>query len=105
MGKALAKRMQETIAEHEIPQQMKDKYKETQEQLASVWENARTINGTLWQHVFKIIDKLVHEKVEERKMSQEAVVAPQKKANVTAKPKRVDASADVSDKLLPMMEA
>ena len=83
MGKALAKRMQETIAEHKIRQQMTDKYKQTQEQLASVWENAREINVTLWQHVLNFIDKLVHEKIEERKMSQEAIVAPQKKKRQT----------------------
>ena len=96
MGKALAKRMQETIAEHKIRQQMTDKYKQTQEQLASVWENAREINVTLWQHVLNFIDKLVHEQVKRRKMSQEAAVAPQKRANVTARPKDVVPSADVS---------
>ena len=95
-GKALAKRMQETIAEHKIRQQMTDKYKQTQEQLASVWENASEINVTLLQHVLNFIDKLVHEQVKRRKMSQEAAVAPQKRAKVTARPKDVVPSADVS---------
>ena len=128
MGNDLAKRMQETITELMIRQQpaefisnsdfldkddIVNKYNDKPEQLASILMNARKMhcpvrNVTLFQvPVFKLnsIDKLGHEKIEERKMNQEAIVAPQKKAKVTAKTKRVDAIADVSDKLPPMLSA
>ena len=128
MGNDLAKRMQETITEFMFRQQstefisnsdfldkddMANKYKHKPEQLASIWENARSMhcpirNVTVWQDpqfVLKSTDKVGHGKIEERKMNQEAIVALPKKAKVTAKPKRVDAIADVSDKLPPMLEA
>ena len=128
MGNDLAKRMQETITEFMFRGQstelisnsdfldeddMANKYKHKPEQLASIWENARSMhcpirNVTVWQDpqfVLKSTDKVGHGKIEERKMNQEAIVALPKKAKVTAKPKPVDAIADVSDKLPPMLEA
>ena len=102
MGNDLAKRMQETITEFMFRQQSTEfisnsdfldkddivnKYNDKPEQLASILMNANKMhcpvrNVTLFQvPAFKLnsIDKLGHEKIEERKMNQEAIVAPQKK--------------------------
>ena len=93
MGEDLAKRMLETITEHmtntesaELLQNsefldkedMTAKYKDKPEQLESIWKNARKIRCTVrnvdvWQDPqFKLkhSDKVTHERIQERKMSQ-----------------------------------
>ena len=122
MGEDLAKRMQETVTEYKIhnettewlqnsefrdKEDMTAKYKDKPDQLESIWKNAKKIRCPIrgvdvWQDPeFKLkhSDKVTHERIEERRMSQEAIVAPKAKA----RPKRAATIADVSEDNGPPM--
>ena len=105
--------MQETVTEHKVHQQvsefsekgnfldeedMKTKYQHKPAQLESIWLNSRTMTCPirkvkLWmdpEFSFTNLDTLTHSRQQKRKLSQEAIVKPAKKAKAQARPKLGD---------------